>query len=352
MQKTISVIFLATIIAWGALYPFSSAVATHEPEIRIPVVTTISAVDITSSETTLNASINPNGTGALAWFDWGISTSFGNGSAVENIASWTEPIRFTAKLSHLEPGTTYYFRVVAQNAHATVQGNILSFATPGTPGLNPSPPIIVPSPPIIPVPPLPLPTGTRPSISTLGATSVFQRSALIRGSVNPNGSVSTAWFEWRSTTSTENVTNSQPVGAGTIPANFSFILTGLSPNTIYYYRAVAQNPFGITRGPTISFTTQSLVVISPPTQPTPPPAPVSKVKPAPKPKPADKPEPKTTPTTTEETKATSTSGFLALLFGSTGLSNVLIWFVIILLLIVFVVAVYYIYKAVFAGRKE
>ncbi|MCH8987128.1 hypothetical protein IIA94_03120, partial [Patescibacteria group bacterium] len=168
MQKTISVIFLAAILAGGALYPLFDAAATHEPEVRIPVVTTISAVDITQSEATLNASINPNGTGALAWFEWGTSTSFGNGSAVKNIGSWTVPIRFTAKLSHLGPSTIYYFRVVTQNAHATVQGNILSFVTPGTPGLTPPPPIIIPSPPIIPAPPLPPPTGTRPSISTLG----------------------------------------------------------------------------------------------------------------------------------------------------------------------------------------
>lgn len=350
MQKTVSVIFLTAILAGGALYPLFDTAATHEPEVRIPAVTTISAVDITQSEATLNASINPNGTGALAWFEWGTNTSFGNGSAVKNIGSWTVPIRFTAKLSHLRPNTIYYFRVVTQNAHATVQGNILSFVTPG-PGLSPPLPIIIPSPPIIPAPPLPSSIGTLPLISTLGATSVFRHSALIRGSVNPNGSLGNAWFEWGSTTSLGSITNNQPVGAGTIPANFSFILTGLSPHTIYYYRAVAQNPFGTTRGVTFSFITQPLIIISPPTQPTSPPAPAPKVKPAPKPEPADKPEPKTTPTTTEETKATSTSGFLALLFGSTGFSNVLIWFIIILLAIAFVVAIYYIYKAVFAERK-
>jgi hypothetical protein len=44
-------------------------------------------------------------------------------------------------------------------------------------------------------------------------------------------------------------------------------LTGLSAGTTYYYRAVAQNPYGTSRGQLLSFTTQGAPVTPPPVTP-------------------------------------------------------------------------------------
>jgi hypothetical protein len=84
------------------------------------------------------------------------------------------------------------------------------------------------------------PLVTQASVTGLGGTS-----ATLNGTVNPNGFVTTAVFEYGTTTSygsTANVTLSP--NNGTAAQNVSAVLSGLSPNTTYYYRMVATNVDG------------------------------------------------------------------------------------------------------------
>ena len=88
-------------------------------------------------------------------------------------------------------------------------------------------------------------TGTgggtqQPFVSTNSATNITQSSATLNGYVNPyNISNTTRWFEWGTTQSLGNKTNS--ISHGSTAMNVSDTISGLANNTTYYFRVVAQN---------------------------------------------------------------------------------------------------------------
>jgi len=94
------------------------------------------------------------------------------------------------------------------------------------------------------------------SAETGGAT-VSSATATLTGNVNPNGSPTTAWFEWSQLSNLGNLssTPAQAVGSGTTVVPIRADLTGLSPVTTYYYQAVASNSAGRSPGGILSFTT-------------------------------------------------------------------------------------------------
>ena len=94
-----------------------------------------------------------------------------------------------------------------------------------------------------------------PSLITLPATSVTGSSAQLNGNVTrDNGlAVDERRFDWGTTIDgvwpSTNWTNQVTVSGG----HFSFNLAGLSPNTIYYFRAWAHNSLGWTNGGIVAF---------------------------------------------------------------------------------------------------
>ena len=94
------------------------------------------------------------------------------------------------------------------------------------------------------------------TVGTGGAT-VSGTTATLTGDVNPNGSPTTAWFEWSTSSNLGNLslTPAQAVGSGTTVVPITAGLTGLSPGTTYYYQAVASNSAGRSPGGILSFTT-------------------------------------------------------------------------------------------------
>ncbi|MBI1804777.1 MAG: T9SS type A sorting domain-containing protein [Ignavibacteria bacterium] len=100
-----------------------------------------------------------------------------------------------------------------------------------------------------------------PTVTTTAATSVTSSSGTLNGTVNPNGAATTAWFEWgtSSTLATYTSTTSQSIGSGTSAVSVSAGLTGLSPNTTYYYRIAGQNSAGTQKDGILSFTTSAVL---------------------------------------------------------------------------------------------
>jgi len=106
-----------------------------------------------------------------------------------------------------------------------------------------------------------VPTG--PTVTSSKADSVTQTSAALNGSITPNGDSTTGWFEWGTTVAYGDTTPVRSLGNGSNPVQLSELITGLLPNTSYYFRAVGQNANGTKYSATRVFTT-----LPPPSNPT------------------------------------------------------------------------------------
>jgi len=98
--------------------------------VQSPLVKTKLAVS-TSSSATLYGKVDPNGSTATVWFEYGVTDSLGSVSESQNASGAVE---ITSGITGLSAGTTYYYRFVATNSLGTSYGNILTFSTtPATP---------------------------------------------------------------------------------------------------------------------------------------------------------------------------------------------------------------------------
>src|SRR5207302_9824277 len=80
-------------------------------------------------------------------------------------------------------------------------------------------------------------------------------SARLNGTVNPNGSGTTYFFQWGLTTSYGVNGKAVSAGSGTKAVAARETAAGLVPGTVYHYRLVATNHFGTTVGADRTFKT-------------------------------------------------------------------------------------------------
>lgn len=198
-----------------------------------PTVTT-SEMNTCGIDTALiNGNVNPNELAATAWFEYGTDASLSTFASTDNeaVGSGKAPASINATLVGLNAGTTYYYRVAASNAAGTAKGAIASLATSSLP------PTVI--------------TGNNPNPGI--------DNAIIRGSVNPNGLATTAWFEYArdpdSSLSNPTTTDDQVIGSGKVPVSINATLTSLDTTTLYYFRIAASNTAGTSKGEIHSVTT-------------------------------------------------------------------------------------------------
>lgn len=210
----------------------------------LPSVTTLNANNTSDTFAILQGYVNPNNTSdTTRWFEWGPTTSMGYTTG--KLAQGASAGNFTDTISNLTANTTYYYRAVAQNSYGTVYGSVLSFTTTG--GTVYYPPVV-----------------TAPTAVTTLATEVTATSAKMHGIALINGNINTTgWFEWGTTQNLGSQTSTATLGSAS-SITYSGYLNGLSSNTTYYYRAVAQNAYGTSRGAILSFTTSAGSVYQPP----------------------------------------------------------------------------------------
>jgi phosphodiesterase/alkaline phosphatase D-like protein len=94
-----------------------------------------------------------------------------------------------------------------------------------------------------------------PSATTGSAASVAQSSATVKGTVNPNGTDTTYYFQYGTSTSYSTNTSATGAGSGGADTSVSASLTGLTSSTTYHYRLVAVSSAGTTAGADKTFTT-------------------------------------------------------------------------------------------------
>jgi uncharacterized repeat protein (TIGR03803 family) len=102
-----------------------------------------------------------------------------------------------------------------------------------------------------------------PGAWTLSASTITTTGATLNGTVNPNGSLTAAWFQWGTTTNYGNLTPATGMGSGTNALPLSAPLAGLTPGVTYHYRVAATNSNGAGYGSDGSFTTLALPAVGP-----------------------------------------------------------------------------------------
>jgi len=101
-----------------------------------PSVTTLAATNVGAHKATLTGTVNPKGTNAAAYFEWGTTTGYGYCTPPQDVGSGTNPVMVTAQISNLTHYTTYHYRLVATNVVFRSNGNNVVFTT------LPAPPVV------------------------------------------------------------------------------------------------------------------------------------------------------------------------------------------------------------------
>ncbi len=221
--------------------------ATWCGDIYEPVVETREATNVDSDSATLRGRLLDNGNDDNeVYFEWGTST--GNLSHTTSSDSLSSETTFSQSISGLASDRTYYFRACAQNSEGTDCGSIESFTTESDTSdycdihdcTNND-------------------ETSRPSVTTLGTISVGSSTVVVDGYYDANGCSATTYFQYGRTENFGNKTGS--VNRGNNSGSMAQSFTGLSSNTKYYFRAVAENCEGTSYGSTRSFTTSRTTTV-------------------------------------------------------------------------------------------
>jgi len=229
-------------------------------------VTTGNVINITSMNATFNGTVDTGGLPGSAWFEYGTNTAFGSSTSL-NAYNFNAGYsgNYNTNVTGLTPNTTYYVRAVAQNSYGRMNGAVTSFTTTNsstytygynnynnygyngynnnyvynnttTAGYYDSSP-------------------TAPTVTTLSGIILSNSTAQFNSLVTTgNNNSATSWFEWGTTVNLGNQTVIMPI-SGTSSVKHTNTISGLTPGTAYYFRAVAQNSYGTSYGSILSLVT-------------------------------------------------------------------------------------------------
>lgn len=113
------------------LEPNRSYGAGNYATVPPPTVVTSGATAITMSGATLNGTVNANNTSTTVTFEWGLTTSYGNSMTANPspIPAVCGNNAVNGILSGLTPNTTYHYRVEGVNSSGTSYGDDMTFTT-------------------------------------------------------------------------------------------------------------------------------------------------------------------------------------------------------------------------------
>ena len=218
---------LVAVSADGSTVDGNNATFTT-PKTPAPTATTTMATAVSSSAATLNGSVNPEDVPTTYYFQYGTTAAYGSKTAAQSAGSASTAQPAAANASGLQASTTYHYRVVAVSAGGTVVGGDNTFATSKLPV---------------------------PAADTGAVTGVTTATAVLGGTVNPEGLATSYYFQYGTTTGYGHNTSSRSAGSGTASAAVSQSLSGLAARTTYHYRIVAVSAGGTVDGKDATFAT-------------------------------------------------------------------------------------------------
>jgi hypothetical protein len=102
---------------------------TGQPPPTPAAATTSAASSIDTTSATLNGTVNPNGSSTTYDFQYGTSINYGSTTQSTNAGAESSNVQVTTRISSLTPGTTYHYRLVANNVGGTTYGSDTTFIT-------------------------------------------------------------------------------------------------------------------------------------------------------------------------------------------------------------------------------
>lgn len=213
--------------------------------VTLPTVTTLDPKNVKASTATLGIAINSFGNGTVSRY--GVCYSKTDAvPATDNslyiTSSQTASLNtiYNLDVSALSPNTLYYSRAFCQNSAGTAYGVVKTFQTGGLPSVTT---ILADN-----------VSSTKASLSLkideLGNPALSRYGVMFSSSSPDPGRTGLYNFYYNDTNG--NV-------SGLINKTISFNIEGLSPNTLYYYRAYATNSLDTFYGQVYTVTTPSVV---------------------------------------------------------------------------------------------
>lgn len=215
---------LWAILALGASAVLPSpALATTSPSAR-----TGAAAQVAFASATVTGTVNPNGTAASYYFEYGTTSAYGMQTSTTSAGAGSADVAVQQQLGGLAASTEYHYQLVATGSGGPVDGDDETFTTTSTPS---------------------------PVVTTGTAASIGFSTATLSGSVNPQGVPTTYYFEYGTTLAYGSKTAAQSADSGTSARAVTAALAGLSGSTTYHYRLVATSAGGTVVGNDQAFTT-------------------------------------------------------------------------------------------------
>lgn len=201
------------------------------------VVPTVAISNVTSiSYTCATVAGNVTAAGSSAVSERGIcyGTSYDPEITGTKVISGSGTGSFSANLTGLTAGTTYYVRAYATNTAGTGYSTNATFTTTAI---------------------------SVPSVTTVSVGTITSNSAIVTGNATAeNGSsITERGICWNSTGNPTIANSRSSAGPGT--GSIAITIGSLSANTTYYARAYATNSAGTGYGTTLSFTTAAAVTV-------------------------------------------------------------------------------------------
>jgi hypothetical protein len=94
-----------------------------------PVISDVGTVNVTDTSVRLVGTIDPRNTETGYVFQYGATPALGSATSLVSIGTATKPITVSQMVGGLNPGTTYYFRLVATNLIGTSESSSHTFTT-------------------------------------------------------------------------------------------------------------------------------------------------------------------------------------------------------------------------------
>jgi hypothetical protein len=191
-----------------------------------PTMTTQDATGLQLKGATLNGVVTADGGEAVtAWFEWGLTTSYG--TSTPSISGLSTSSTFYYGLTGLEPSTTYHYRAIGQNSAGIGYGADKTFATTAP---------------------------TAPTVRTDAASNIGANQAQLNGTILTDGGV-TVEVQFQYGTTVAYGTDTGWVAGYAAPQAFNKLVTSLTVGETYHFRAQAKNAGGTGSGDDATFTT-------------------------------------------------------------------------------------------------